>query len=93
MKFIKIIQKLFSKNSVYFNPSLKNKVKTKQTNTGYIGNLLASEKLSESKSEINNNEEKINYESLIKEASNQMYLNFYKIYDDTVEKENKLKTN
>lgn len=93
MRLYKIINKNFGKNVVSIPPKLKSKNPQKENKKKLtpIYNLLKSEKLAESINEKLNVQEKFDYETILKEASQSMLLNYYKIYEDKSAKERELK--
>jgi hypothetical protein len=93
MKIYKIFSKTFAKNVISIPPNLrtKNPQKDNKKKLSPIYNLLKSEKLAESSNEKINVQEKLDYETILKEASKSMLLNYYKIYEDRSTREKDLK--
>jgi hypothetical protein len=93
MKIYKIICKTFGKNVVSIPPKLKSKNPQKENKKKLspIYNLLKSEKLAESINEKLNVQEKYDYETILKESSQSMLMNYYKIYEDKTLKEKEIK--
>jgi hypothetical protein len=91
--FYKIITKTFAKNVVSLPPKLrsKNPQKENKKKLSPIYNLLKSEKLAESNNEKLNVQEKLDYETILTEASKTMLMNYYKIYEDKSNRERDLK--
>ncbi len=84
MKIYKFVVRKFAKNVICIPPKLKakNPQKENKNKLSPIYNLLKSEKLAESTNEKLNVEEKRDYETLLKDSSKVMLMNFYKIYED-----------
>lgn len=91
--FYKLILKSFAKNVVSLPPKLrsKNPQKENKNKLSPIYNLLKSEKLAESNSEKLNVQEKLDYETILSEASKTMLMNYYKIYEDKTYRDKDMK--
>lgn len=90
--FYKFVTKSFAKNVVTIPPKLKSKNSQKESKKKIspIYNLLKSEKLAGSNNEKLNIEEKMDYETIVTEASKLMLINYFKIYENKTVKEKEL---
>ena len=93
MKIYNIVFKRFSTGVITIPPNLKSKNPQKENKKKLspIYNLLRSEKLAGSNNEKLNVQEKLDYETILKEASKIMLLNYYKIYEDKTTREKDIK--